>query len=238
VDKRDRVIRRVYVDDLHTGEITLSQDQAHHVRDVIRLVKGEQIEVFDSRGNTGLATVAHIQASSVRVLVHRITPAPTLPQLIIASAIPKGERADWMIEKLSELGVARFIPLATARSVVHPQGTSKFDRWQRLAIESAKQSHRSGIMQIDDLTSLQDLLNRPAVGELAFLNPDASAPLTALHPPLTLLIGPEGGWSNEELEEFAKRHVRSVRLTDTILRIETAAIAAAAIVLTHARTRT
>jgi 16S rRNA (uracil1498-N3)-methyltransferase len=157
--------------------------------------------------------------------------------VIIASAVPKGDRADWMIEKLSELGVSRFIPLATARSVVHPKGAGKLDRWRRIATESAKQSRRAGVLQIEPLTALDrftESLESPAV----FLSTDPKAPPILscssfiLHPSsLCLLIGPEGGWTDDEMAAFARRNLTAAKLTETILRVETAAVVAAAIVM-------
>jgi 16S rRNA (uracil1498-N3)-methyltransferase len=168
------------------------------------------------------------------VAVEEIQTQRTGLALTIASAVPKGARADWMIEKLSELGVARFVPLMTQRSVVHPEGKNKIERWQRLAAESAKQSRRAGVMSIDPLTPVADVLKKFA-GRAAYLSTAAGAlpPSSIFHPPsssLTLLIGPEGGWSDDELAGFAARDLTALTLGATILRVETAAIAAAAVV--------
>jgi 16S rRNA (uracil1498-N3)-methyltransferase len=137
-----------------------------------------------------------------------------------------------MIEKLSEVGVSGFIPLATQRSVVLPGGTNKRQRWERIAIESAKQCHRRGVMQLGDLTPLAG-----AMTSGWYLSPDPRAvpivqPLAELKvPELRLFIGPEGGWTDEERGAFDAAGLTPVRLTDTILRIETAAVAAAAVVM-------
>jgi 16S rRNA (uracil1498-N3)-methyltransferase len=139
-----------------------------------------------------------------------------------------------MIEKLSELGVSRFIPLATARSVVLPTGQNKRDRWVRIATESAKQSRRTGVMQIDELTPLSKVVDLRAEGQMVFyLSTAASATSISsfsLHPSALLLIGPEGGWTPDEIALFESHHLTGVKLTATILRVETAAVAAAAVV--------
>ena len=143
-----------------------------------------------------------------------------------------------MIEKLSELGVTRFIPLKTARSVVHPTGQSKRDRWMRIATESAKQSHRAGVMRIDELTEIDQLEFAQGKGQWWYLStkedamPIARACSETSFDQLFLLIGPEGGWTDEELSHFASSGLTGVKLTATILRVETAAIAAAAIAAT------
>jgi 16S rRNA (uracil1498-N3)-methyltransferase len=173
--------------------------------------------------------------------------------------VPKGERADWMVEKLSEVGCAAFVPLVADRSVVTPKGTGKHDRWVRLATESAKQCRRRGVMRIDAPIPLDVLLarlttagrdaadaardaaaaaapaGRPPVGW--FLDTGAAAvPVRRLlltpAPPadLTLLVGPEGGWSPGEVDRMLGARLTPVALTRTILRVETAAVAAAACV--------
>src|SRR5687767_15989799 len=83
----------------------------------------------------------------------------------IAAAVPKGDRADWMVEKLSELGVEEFIPLASARSVVLPEGRNKRERWVRIATEAAKQSRRGGVMRVGELTPVAEALKTEAVSD-------------------------------------------------------------------------
>ena len=220
--------------------------------------------MFDDAGNVADAVVTQLDPSGVSVRVETIRQARHSGELIVASAVPKGDRADWMIEKLSELGVSRFIPLQTERSVVHPTGSGKRDRWIRIATESAKQSRRAGVMQIDDLTGVEKLLPRDTG-----LRPVRNAPDIAKSPPLehttrgpearvtgmwflsteddatdlkevvgstvdelTLFIGPEGGWADQEISRFKECGLTGVKLTATILRVETAAIAAAAIAAT------
>jgi len=206
------------------------------VRDVLRLNVGDTVEVFDDGGQAAKATLASVDAGSVTLHVQELIeqPARSGIEITIASAVPKGDRADWMIEKLSELGVARFIPLVTERSVVHPTGKSKSDRWTRLAIESAKQSHRTGVMQIDPLTPMADVL-KTATTAWFMSTQGAATPITMLlrspSGPTTLMVfvGPEGGWADEEITHFNAVGAIGVALTPTILRIETAAVATAAV---------
>ena len=160
--------------------------------------------------------------------------AGSLVRIVVAAAVPKAARADWMVEKLCELGVDVFIPLAAERSVSLPDGRGKLERWQRLAAEAARQSRRRGVMKIDPLTPLaaalasagqsgavQYLSTTPGIASLA----DVVLPSATKQ--ITLLIGPEGGWSPSEIELFTTSNVAAVSLTQTILRTETAAIAAA-----------
>lgn len=157
----------------------------------------------------------------------------------IAAAVPKGERADWMVEKLSELGASAFIPLAAERSVVLPQGSNKMDRWKRIAIESAKQSRRAMPMRIEPLISVDQLvvnrmgINQSSTGWYLSTEPTATPVMQLLMPPpqrALALVGPEGGWTDGEMEAFEKAGFLPVKLTSTILRVETAAIAIAALI--------
>lgn len=236
--------RRVHVKQVHPGVIELADREAHHLRDVLRLKVGDLVEVFDDEGNVAEADIIRCGAGGVAVAVAQVraTAAATLDanpiELVVASAVPKGERADWMIEKLSELGVSRFIPLAAARSVVLPEGKNKRDRWIRIATEAARQSRRSGVMSIAPLMKVDDVIqaSRGSTG-LVLSTANDSRPIldvvqsSILHRPfsLTLLIGPEGGWTDEELSSCASGGLTGARLTATILRVETAAVAAAAV---------
>src|SRR5690606_23984550 len=145
--------QRIHVDLVQPGRIVLPAERGHHVRDVLRLAEGAEVEVFDDGGRVGAGRLVEVSAAGVVVEVDAISRRAVGVELTIASAVPKGQRADWMVEKLAELGVSRFVPLATARSVVHPEGRGKLDRWRRLATEAARQSG-SGVMRIDELTPL------------------------------------------------------------------------------------
>jgi 16S rRNA (uracil1498-N3)-methyltransferase len=231
-------MRRILVPKASVGRMELTGPQAHHLRDVLRLAAEEKIEVFDRTGARGSGAIASVNPASITLEIDQVCPPP--PQrlsLTIASAIPKGSRADWMIEKLTELGVDIFIPLATERSVVLPRGASKSDRWRRLAQEAAEQSARAGVMQIDALTQLPRLLDHIAAAQIPawYLAPDEKADpilrlIERLPPALVLLIGPEGGWSPAEISLFHDTTIPPLRLTSTILRVETAAVSAAAII--------
>ncbi|HEX4052856.1 MAG TPA: RsmE family RNA methyltransferase [Tepidisphaeraceae bacterium] len=231
-------MRRILVLQAVVGRIDLPPAQAHHLRDVLRMQAEAEIEVFDRAGVTGHARIVAVGVGGVTIQIERVNLPPAgQPKIAIAAAVPKGTRADWMIEKLSELGVDRFIPLATERGVVLPRGEAKKQRWARLAEESARQSERSGIMRIEILTELKTILEEVKSGEMTawYLSPaDDAVPIlelaAAIPPVLTLLVGPEGGWSPAEIAAFDAAGVAPVRIAQTILRVETAAIAAAAIV--------
>jgi 16S rRNA (uracil1498-N3)-methyltransferase len=224
------VLRRVHTQRVYVGQITLDASESKHLRDVLRVEAGASVEIFDDAGNTAIASVLELRPNVIVRVESLALSRQNHHNVTIAAAVPKGERADWMIEKLSELGVSRFIPLATERSVVLPEGRNKRDRWIRIATESAKQSRRAGVMQIDELTDLRSFVTR-AASPCFYLSPLASDSV-ATTSPATLLIGPEGGWTEAEILVFDESDIRPLKLTQTILRVETAAIAAAAVVLT------
>jgi 16S rRNA (uracil1498-N3)-methyltransferase len=229
-------MRRLLVEQLVPGNVRLGEDQAHHARDVLRLREGDEVELFTAAGKVARATLRSVTGEQVIAQVHEVTDSrPAGVRLMIASAVPKAARADWMIEKLSELGVYQFVPLITERSVVHPEGKGKFQRWERLAAESAKQSRRSGVMGIAPLTPLLDVIaNAPTdTTVLPLCTGGGAQPFSSILPlpsSILVLIGPEGDWSESELKLFDDRHLTPITLGATILRVETAAIAAAAVV--------
>lgn len=228
------VMRRAHVAEVRVGLITLPADEAHHVRNVLRLTVDDEIELFDAIGRRATARLSRVEADSVEAVVSNVEDAwRAVGQITIASAVPKADRADWLVEKLSEIGVARWVPLRTARSVVHPEGRSKMDRWQRIAIEAAKQSRRAGVMAIDSLAVLDAVVESVDPASAAVLSTRGDVrPLSEL-PVRTLFIGPEGGWTDEELSLFASRGIMPATLGPTILRIETAAIVGAGILATR-----
>lgn len=237
------MLRRIHVTRVRAGDVPLDSAQARHVRDVLRLEAGTAVEVFDDSGAVAAGElVFNGRDGSVRI-GSTITAADAAIRSgwTIAAAVPKGERADWMVEKLSELGTGEFLPLAAARSIVLPEGKNKRERWVRIATESAKQSRRAGVMRIGELTRLDEALAGVAVaapgrvGWYCSTTPDARpiAEVAPAVPPggsVTAFIGPEGGWTDDELARFAAAGFAAVRLADTVLRVETAAIAAAALI--------
>ena len=200
---------------------------------MLRLTVGDALELFDADGRTAAARVVAASSDGVDVDVSAVAVAdrPAVA-LTVAAAVPKGDRADWMVEKLSELGVARFVPLAAARSVVLPGGRNKIDRWERIAVESAKQCRRPGVMVVDAVTSLADVL-RAGTGWVLSTGPDvmpAGRLVRDVAAELTVLVGPEGGWTADELAACAAAGWTAVGLGRTVLRVETAAVAVAAVV--------
>lgn len=233
------VIRRVHVAKLISGtRIPLDEPQAHHLHSVLRLRPGEEVSVFDDDGFEGTGTLVELDARSAVIAVGPIERWVT-HELTVAAAIPKGQRADWMVEKLSEIGIARWVPLLTDRGVVKAESEHKARRWARLADEAARQSRGMGIRRIDRPTPLSEALRELATGGAWVLSTsdDAQTISRALSvggPPASIFIGPEGDWTPEELIAMHQAGLTAVSLGRTILRVETAAVVAAGIVMAAA----
>jgi 16S rRNA (uracil1498-N3)-methyltransferase len=247
-------VYRFYVPDLPlqaqrqaaVGEITveLPTDQAHHARNVLRLEAGTQVALFD--GNGAWTTGKLLQVDKRGVVVRLAAPLTIdqrpVPALTLATAVPKGERAEWLVEQASQLNVSAVQWLACERGVVKPrEGGGKMDKWRRLAVESAKQCGRNHLLEIREPAGLPETLGQlGTTTRLLWLDPGPaglSVPQALAHGSgdVVALIGPEGGWSPAErkiLEDAAAaRRVTRVRLTETVLRIETACAAVAAIIM-------
>lgn len=222
------------------GTVRLDAVQSRHARDVLRMKVGDAAELFDAAGQHSVARVTGL-TPQVELAVNEITvPTPRKLRLVIASAIPKGSRADWMIEKLSELDVAALVPLNSERSIVHPE-SGKLGRFKRIAFESAKQCGRQDLLEILAEETPASLCADAGTYTARWCLSTSGATRPIWHVGLEgtgdvlAAIGPEGGWTDGESSLFANAGFQSIGLTQTILRIETAAIAVAAIVMSHAK---
>jgi len=235
--------------------LTLTGDEAHHLTNVLRAQLGEGVTVFDGSGFEWPAVIR--QVAKGRVELDLAAPQPgrseSAMSLTLAIALPKGDRQKWLIEKCVELGVRRFVPLITERGVAQPID-SALDRLRRQVVEATKQCGRARLMEIARPGTLSDLLlknaNPDAVDSNVLLRclaqPRDAAETETLAKHLDLrwqtandfvqasatarlcLIGPEGGFSEQELELAHNAGCALVDLGPQTLRVETAAIAVAA----------
>ena len=220
--------------------VKLDKEQTHHLRRVLRLAPGDTIELLDGNGTVARAVIEDCRdQATVRVNEVVFVP-PARPTLDIAVCMPKGPRADDMVNQLSQLGVDRLIPLRTGRSVVEP-GRGRLDRFRRAAIVSVKQCGRPYLMHIDSPAPVADLLGGDH--DLKLIADPAAEPVADMPARIgqadriLVLIGPEGGWTESEADAAAQSGCIRWSFARHVLRIETAATAAAAIArhLTHHR---
>lgn len=222
---------RVYcAQPVELGRVTVFDEEARHLAKVRRIVVGDLVELFNGRGGSWPAEVDVIGKDRVELRVVGLPLPDRKPRLrlTLATAVPKGERFDWLVEKASELGVARLTPILTERSVVDPRD-SKLDRLRRLTVESAKQCGRNTLLEIDPPVPWSVLMNR-STGLRLIAHP-GGLPSSHWKQHSTegiVAIGPEGGFSEFELVSAIAAGWTAIGLGPTILRIETAAIAACA----------
>lgn len=211
------------------GRFTIEGDEARHLVRVRRLGLGDRVELFDGRGAASTAEVTSVGRDRVELIVvgeplaDRVLPC----RLTLATAVPKGERFDWLVEKATELGVARLLPIVTERSVVDPRA-AKLERLRRHVIEAAKQCGRNRLMELDRPIPWATLV-AAGEGDVRLLaHPGGlvrgSWPLGRQAQSVILAVGPEGGFTDAEVNEARDRGWSIVGLGPTILRIETAGL--------------
>jgi len=212
------------------GRATLAGDEARHLIRVRRVAVGERVEVFDGRGSALIVEVAALGRDRVELAVLGPAPSRSSPALALtlASAVPKGDRFDWLVEKATELGVARLIPLVTGRSTVDPR-SAKLDRLRRVIVEASKQSRRDRLMDLDPPTPWPTVLAGFGAGCRLVAHP-GGRPIAGPGPipaggPAILAIGPEGGFTEDEVDRARAMGWSAVGLGPTVLRVETAALA-------------
>jgi 16S rRNA (uracil1498-N3)-methyltransferase len=212
------------------GRLRLSPEESRHLTRVCRLDQGDHVEVFDGRGFVACTEVLAIRAEGVELAIvgepipERRSPGP----LTLATAVPKADRFDWLVEKATELGVERLIPLITERSVVAPRG-SKLSRLRRAIIEASKQCRRDRLMILDEPTPWSALAKSSA-DALRFLadphgRPPGQWPAIPRGRALVLAVGPEGGFTAPERALANRTGWIPINLGLHTLRIETAGLA-------------
>ena len=147
---------RFYCESLTESAADLSASEARHLVSVLRLSVGDRIELFDGEGSLATAAITAIKKNNVTLEIENLTrlSPPARPAVIIAVSIPKGERFDWLITKLTELGVDRIVPTVFERTVKQPKNPKITDRWRNLTISAAKQCRRIFLPAIDPPTPL------------------------------------------------------------------------------------
>ncbi|MBX2851197.1 MAG: 16S rRNA (uracil(1498)-N(3))-methyltransferase [Phycisphaeraceae bacterium] len=217
--------------------VTLDKDQARHATRVLRLSVGDPVQLIDGLGTVAHATLAATDAPTtctVQSIEHAAAPTPRIE---LATAIPKGPRADAMVNDLAQLGTGVLLPLIAERSVVVPRD-NKLDRFAKASAEAGKQSGNAWFMQIGDSLPFAEALHCDAELKL-IADPDAE-PIADLATRLNyastarVLIGPEGGFTDGERSAACQAGFTPWRFSPHTLRIETAAVAAVAVLRAQA----
>lgn len=243
----DRFYLEPGVSEIVGEEATLRGDEAHHFSRVMRGRRGDEIYLFDGLGMSYRCVVQDVRKEAVAVHVLETLPdtIESPIRLTVASALPKGDRQRFLIEKLAELGVARFVPLRLERSVARA-GEGVVTKFRRYVVEAAKQCGRNVLMEVTEEKTLSELdtLLAPESGVVRLLLHPASLGaenparprdiLASPTPPRrpALIVGPEGSFTETEVSAALEFGFRPLDLGARILRTETACIAAAAVFLT------
>ena len=230
------VTHRFYCPQLvESGFVNLADSEAHHLVHVLRHQVNEIVELFSGDGLVASSRIVAVRKRDVELeIINSKRILPSKQQLTIATAVPKGDRFDWLIEKLTELGATRLLPMTTSRSVVDPR-SSKLEKLRQTVITACKQSGRNHLMEIASVKSFRDLIKDDAVNHQILVGHPEGIPMDSILPeierisrPLLVMIGPEGGFSTEEIQDAMTHGGKTIQLVENILRIETAAIAFAA----------
>jgi 16S rRNA (uracil1498-N3)-methyltransferase len=229
-------MRRFYAppDSFIDNRVVLGTDETRHLRDVLRLGKGDKISVFNGTGGEFQCRVEEIgKRSTIATVENSVEPlAPESPlDLTLAAALLKGDKFDLVVQKAVELGVKRLIPLETVRCDVKTPTTSRMERWRRISLEATKQSGRAAVMQLAETVTVSDLIAASQRENVVLFSERNGVSLTAIPPTSTLIaiVGPEGGWDDSEILSAENAGVKIVTFGGRILRAETAAIACSAI---------
>ena len=229
--------RRFFVDEVRDGSASLAGEDARHLGQVLRAEPGQVCELSDNR-SVYLAEIETVRKDAVRFRILEELPVEEPPlRIALFLALIKFERFEWAVEKATELGTDAIVPVETARSEkgLERAAVKRMERWRRIARESSQQSRRVRLPEIGAPVTLAQALSAPS-GLRYFLDENGGAPLLAALPEqrtagdeVRLLVGPEGGWTDPERDCACQAGWTRVWLGPAILRAETAAVAAMAV---------
>jgi 16S rRNA (uracil1498-N3)-methyltransferase len=227
--------RRFFVPEIHSGSATLTGDDAHHLTRVLRVEKGQKYEISDN-STVYLAEVEAARRDLVTFhVLERIEAAEAPVRIALYVALVRFERIELLVEKATELGVESMAFFAAERSErgLDCAAGKRAERWHRIAREASEQSRRIRLPEIAAPVSFRDVLADDAPSRLLLDEEPGCPPLRPERFPdnrVSVLVGPEGGWTDRERTVIHEAGWRSVSLGPAVLRTETAAIAAIAVI--------
>ena len=234
-------MRRLHLPTAAAGPLRLEGPRFHHLVRVLRARAGEVLEIFDGRGTVFSAQVDEVGAQGASLTLGPGIPQGAARAITIVQGLPKSEKLEWVLQKCTELGAAAFFPVFCERTVVKPSGReeAKVLRWQRIVEEAARQSGRADVPTVHPPQPLLEAVRALSGARVLVLDEEEEAlPLSAAvaqdlssAQPLALVIGPEGGLSRAEVAALRAEGALPVNLGQRILRTETAALAALAVLL-------
>ncbi|MFB4277837.1 16S rRNA (uracil(1498)-N(3))-methyltransferase [Nonomuraea sp. MTCD27] len=223
-------------------ELTLDGPEGRHAASVRRLRAGERVDLTDGAGGVAECVVRETLKDALRLdVLRRYDVEAPRPRIVVVQGLPKGDRGELAVEMMTEAGVDVIVPWAAARSITQWKGNKvakALGRWRSTAREAGKQARRFHLPEVADLAStaqVERLLSEAALGLV--LHEEAAEPLSGVELPaggdIVVVVGPEGGVSEEELAGFRAAKAMPVLLGPTVLRTSTAGVAAAAVLLSR-----
>lgn len=224
--------RRWIADRVEGDHAYLLGQNANHLFRVLRAQPGQQFDVA-AEGVLRVGTITVATPDKVEFHLGEEVASEAIPEITVYLSIFKFDRMEWALEKLTELGVSRIVPVIADRTAQHlaKAADARVERWRKIAREAAQQARRIAPPEIADPVRVEGMVKQSGI--LLSEVEDAvslKAALAGCRPPLSLAFGPEGGWTPAEIELFKAAEWKSASLGNTILRAETAAIAAVAVV--------
>ena len=220
--------------------VEVEGDEAHHAVVVRRLRTGERVVLTDGLGTSVTGTVVETGKRHLGVTAEQVTSVERPePSFTVVQALPKGDRGELAVEMLTEVGVTTVVPWAAARSVAVWRGdraAKALARWRSTSREAAKQARRAWFPEVDDLAATGDVAARVGAAALAVvLHEEATEPLATVEVPdhgeVVVVVGPEGGLTDDEVAAFTAAGGHAVRLGAEVLRTSTAGVAAVSALL-------
>jgi 16S rRNA (uracil1498-N3)-methyltransferase len=231
------------LDGVRPGDpVTVEGDEAHHAVAVRRLRVGEQVALTDGRGTTVVGSVADTGKRRLTVSTETVDRVPEpAPRVVVVQALPKGDRGELAVELLTEIGAGTIVPWAASRSVAVWRGErvdKGLARWRATAREAAKQARRAWFPEVAGLATTPDVAGLVAEASLALLLHEGAHEVLAdvsvpAEGPVVVVVGPEGGLTEEELATLTGAGASAVRLGAEVLRTSTAGVASVAAVLSR-----
>ncbi|MCE5191493.1 MAG: 16S rRNA (uracil(1498)-N(3))-methyltransferase [Actinomycetia bacterium] len=227
------------------GALALGAEDLHHLRDVLRLGTGDEIVAVGAEGAAARVRLTAVTAEGASGIVLEAVEAYRVPRVWLAQGLAKGEKMELVVRMATELGCERIVPLVTARSVVRleaSRASARVERWRRIAAGAAKQAQLTRVPEVASLADVgsltgalvgaalvlvawEDAASAPGISAAIA---DAALPADA---PVAVVVGPEGGFSADEVGVLVAEGAQVVSLGDTVLRTETAGVVAVALAL-------
>ncbi|HSY97925.1 MAG TPA: RsmE family RNA methyltransferase [Terriglobales bacterium] len=234
--------RRWIADEVSGTRALLVGAHAEHLSRVLRARVGQEFDITTGNG-VRRGRITSIEQDRIEFELGDEIPAPVAGQVTVALSIFKFDRMEWAIEKCTELGAKRIAPVIARRTEPHlaAAAAKRVDRWRRIALQAAEQSRRISPPEISEPLKLKEALALSGTTRIVLSEAETEAMLKDVlqshpnHDEVVLALGPEGGWTDDELELFQEAGWISASLGNTILRAETAAVASLAVVLAELR---